>query len=243
MLYKLNFKLDDQSELVAIVDKVSSEKDALNKAIVISKRCFPAKSKYQLSKDNTYRAERFRVDGEQGTAKGNYSCRILAHYISGKQDSRELFKIKGSRTAYAAITKDNKVKPDVVFIYSLSQKEVKEIGNKKAKKILGDEQEAKKVLRKFEEAVAHIPGIGGIIQDFFVFGFMVWDYVTGKYREVPAFSIIAIATAVVYIAAPDLIPGGLDDIAVFNVTYKACRKDIETYKQWRDGKKPKQIAG
>jgi len=243
MLYKLNFKLDDQSEMIAIVDKVGGEKEAFNKAIIISKRCFPAKSKYQLSKDNTYRTERFRVDGEQGTAKGNYSCRILAHYISGKQDSRELFKIKGSRTAYAAITKDNKVKPDVVFIYSLSQKEVKEIGNKKAKKILGNEQEAKKVLRKFEDAVAHIPGIGGIVQDFLVLGSMVWDYVTGKYREVPASTIIGIATAVVYIAAPDLIPGAFDDIAVFKFTYDRCKKDIEAYREWRDGKKPKQIAG
>ena len=71
---------------------------------------------------------------------------------------------------------------------------------------------------------------------------MVGDVARGHYRQVPIGSIIVFVVAVVYILfpfdfLPDFIPGygQIDDALVALLGLYLLEKDIQNYKQWRDG--------
>jgi uncharacterized membrane protein YkvA (DUF1232 family) len=68
---------------------------------------------------------------------------------------------------------------------------------------------------------------------------MAKDWITGKYKEIPTSSIIAILGGIIYFLSPiDIIPdfipiiGYLDDIFVLNLVIDQVRKDIDKYKEW-----------
>ncbi len=92
---------------------------------------------------------------------------------------------------------------------------------KKANKI-----EEKGVLDKIWDDLPHMFG-------------MAKDWITGKYKEIPISSIIAILGGIIYFLSPiDIIPdfipiiGYLDDIFVLNLVIDQVRKDIDKYKEW-----------
>lgn len=253
MLHKIIFKLRDHTEMVAIVDRQSNEKAAVNKAIMVSQKHFKdSANKYYLTSATPYKAERFSIDGEKGTAFGDYNCKAIAYAHTGfKCFDRPVLRTKGTKTVYAYITKKKCLVVDVVFIYSMNQKELiakskEENLKKEAKNILADGKRAKTIAIRFEKAVSAIPGIGGMAEDGLVMGSMIVDYATGRYKEIPWYSILAITLAAVYLLAPvDLLPGPVDDALIVQKVYKLCKKDIDAYKEWRaKGCKPqKQIIG
>ena len=74
---------------------------------------------------------------------------------------------------------------------------------------------------------------------------LVMDYVRGRYREVPYWTIGAAALALVYVLSPidvipDVIPviGYLDDATVLAFCLKLVETELSKYKEWKDKQTP-----
>lgn len=72
---------------------------------------------------------------------------------------------------------------------------------------------------------------------------LVKDYATGRYREVPYWAISAAALALLYVlnpvdVIPDVLPGigYLDDATVVAFCLKLMERELDKYKQWREGR-------
>ncbi len=72
---------------------------------------------------------------------------------------------------------------------------------------------------------------------------LLLDWATGRYRQVPWATLVTISGALVYFLMPlDAIPdpiiglGLLDDIGVLAKAWQFAGKDIERYRQWREGR-------
>lgn len=71
------------------------------------------------------------------------------------------------------------------------------------------------------------------------FADMLTDYVENRYREVPWWSISAIAFAIIYVVnpidiVPDFIPlfGLVDDLAVMTIVLAMVDQDVKAWKEW-----------
>ena len=101
----------------------------------------------------------------------------------------------------------------------------------------------KKVLQKAQVIIDKAKKnetLGKVIGDITTLIELVRDYVKGNYREVPWYSLSAIAFTLLYIFNPlDLIPdfipglGMIDDAAVVALCLKMVSKDIVKYREWR----------
>jgi uncharacterized membrane protein YkvA (DUF1232 family) len=76
------------------------------------------------------------------------------------------------------------------------------------------------------------------IKDLFL---LVKDFMTGKYKDIPFWTIIAILGALIYVVnpldlAPDVIPilGLIDDILVLFLCTLMVRKDLSKYRSWKN---------
>ena len=72
---------------------------------------------------------------------------------------------------------------------------------------------------------------------------VVKEYFQGNYREIPVKTIILITAALIYFVSPvDAIPdfligiGYVDDISVIAYVFRALNEDIESFKNWKEGK-------
>lgn len=72
---------------------------------------------------------------------------------------------------------------------------------------------------------------------------MLTEYFRGNYREVPMKTIILITAALIYLVSPlDAIPdfligiGFVDDGAVIAYVFNSLNEDIESFKNWKEGK-------
>ena len=79
------------------------------------------------------------------------------------------------------------------------------------------------------------------IKDLFL---LVKDFISGKYKDVPFWIIVAVLCALIYLLnpldlMPDLIPviGLIDDIIVLYLCVLMVRKDLNKYRVWRNSKK------
>lgn len=110
-----------------------------------------------------------------------------------------------------------------------------------AKKVT--DADVEKVLQKKEEIeakfAAHGP-LGRFIADVQILFSLVQDYIQGKYRVVPWWSIAAVVAALLYVVNPfDLVPdaiplvGALDDALVVAVCLSAVQQDLHKYVEWK----------
>ena len=112
-------------------------------------------------------------------------------------------------------------------------KGVREIREEDVREVLDKTDEIKK---KFE-----MPGpLGRFVEDFKLLVSFLKDYWSGKYRQVPFWTIAAIVVALLYVLNPmDLIPdfipgvGMLDDAMVIAACLAMIEKDLQEYKDWR----------
>lgn len=115
---------------------------------------------------------------------------------------------------------------------------------KDSKELLKDPD---KVLKKLKEAYEKADNIKegsfhDIIEDFFLMIDVVKAYVKKEYRAIPSGSIVAILAAIIYVVnpfdvVPDVIPGigYIDDAFIVAMVLKQVHKDLQAYKEWRDG--------
>ena len=97
-------------------------------------------------------------------------------------------------------------------------------------------------LKKMEQVLQKIPAVGKQLTDVPLLVSLVKNYVTGKYREIPYNSIVAVIAALLYVASPvdilpDVIPavGFADDAMAVGFCVKMIHDDLAKYKAWRDG--------
>jgi len=85
--------------------------------------------------------------------------------------------------------------------------------------------------------------VGRFIGKIKLFTEMLTEYFRGNYREVPMKTIILITAALIYLVSPlDAIPdfligiGFVDDGAVIAYVFNSLNEDIESFKNWKEGK-------
>ena len=124
-------------------------------------------------------------------------------------------------------------------------KDAKAALSKGAKNI--KETDLKRVLEKrdqIEQKFNNHGSLGRFIEDLKLMFAIIGDYVTGEYREIPWYTIAAIAAALLYVLSPiDLIPdfipviGLSDDAAVVGACLLLVEKDLHRYRDWK-GSRP-----
>ena len=119
-------------------------------------------------------------------------------------------------------------------------------GFDKAKETIHDKDKVEELLRKAEERLrnVHTKGFQHIAEALSyipTFISLVRAYIKGTYREIPAGTIVAIVSALLYFVSPiDLIPdfipvvGYADDAAVVVACLKLVRSDLDEYIAYRD---------
>jgi len=121
-----------------------------------------------------------------------------------------------------------------------SQSQAKRIVENGAKKIT--EKDIEKVHNKSKEIEKHFTK--GPLREFIdnakLLLDVVSDYWTGKYRQIPYFSIAAIVFTLLYVLSPiDLVPdfipviGQLDDAAVVSICLFLVLNDLKEYEAWK----------
>ena len=101
----------------------------------------------------------------------------------------------------------------------------------------------KKVINKGDEIEEKFRGngsLGRFISDLKLMFSVIQDYISGKYRKVPWWSIAAIVAALLYVLNPiDLIPdfipgfGYIDDALVVAACLAMVEQDLQNYKDWK----------
>ena len=120
---------------------------------------------------------------------------------------------------------------------------------RRAKKILdeganeADEQQLEDTLAKRQkilDKVVHSRRLAPYLNQVSTLFQLLQDYVRGNYREIPWWTLGAIATALTYIlipldAIPDAIPvaGFIDDVAVLKLCLELVSKDLDSYRKFR----------
>jgi uncharacterized membrane protein YkvA (DUF1232 family) len=105
------------------------------------------------------------------------------------------------------------------------------------------EADLKKVLDKRDEIEQKFNTngpLGRFISDIKLLFAIISDYINGKYREIPWWSIVSIAAALLYVLNPiDLIPdfipmvGYIDDAAVVAICLSMVEQDLHKYRDWK----------
>jgi uncharacterized membrane protein YkvA (DUF1232 family) len=105
------------------------------------------------------------------------------------------------------------------------------------------ENDIKKILEKREEIEKKFKPngpLGRFIADLKLLYSIIQDYINGKYREIPFWTIAAIVAALLYVLNPfDLIPdyipgiGYLDDALIIGACLRMIEQDLHKYKEWK----------
>ncbi|WP_456419943.1 YkvA family protein [Thermovibrio sp.] len=103
-------------------------------------------------------------------------------------------------------------------------------------------EDVKEVLRKREEIEGKLKGpLRKFIDEVKLFFELLSDFVSGRYREVPWYTIAAVVAALLYIlnpfdVVPDFIPlvGQIDDAFVMGLCLMMVEEDLNKYKAWRE---------
>ncbi|MBR5344857.1 MAG: DUF1232 domain-containing protein [Clostridia bacterium] len=119
-------------------------------------------------------------------------------------------------------------------------------GFDKAKETIHDKDKVEELLRRAEDRLRNVRSkgfqkIAEALSYIPTFISLVRAYIKGTYREIPAGTIVAIVSALLYFVSPiDLIPdfvpvvGYADDAAVVMACLKLVRNDLDEYIAYRD---------
>ena len=103
-----------------------------------------------------------------------------------------------------------------------------------------------KVQKALTDALAKLSNINDgpikkIFEDISLLINITKDWISGRYREVPYGTVVAILGALIYFVSPidfipDFIPGVgfLDDAFVIGLVLKQADADLQTYKKWKE---------
>lgn len=122
-------------------------------------------------------------------------------------------------------------------------KEALEEGYPEAEEMIKDVDRTEQFLKDLENKLLLIPKLGKKLSMIPVMISMVRDFIRKKYTRVPAGSIIAIVSALIYVfnpldIVPDVIPGAgyIDDAAVIAICIKLVNSDLKDYREWKEKK-------
>lgn len=126
---------------------------------------------------------------------------------------------------------------------SISDYEAREVLSDGAEKVT--EEDIQKVISRADDIQRKFTGhspLGRFISDLKIMISLIKDFWDKSYREVPWWTIGAVVTALLYVLnpvdiVPDFIPffGLLDDAAVVSACLFLVEKDLNKYRNWKDG--------
>lgn len=111
----------------------------------------------------------------------------------------------------------------------------------KAAKLLKDTEKIQETLKRaLEKAMQNEGPISEVLNDLKLLLWLVKDYISGAYREIPYGSIIAAVAGILYFVTPldfipDFIPGVgyIDDVFIIGFVIKKIHTDLQKYKEWK----------
>ena len=120
-------------------------------------------------------------------------------------------------------------------------KEELEKGYDAAEELLKQPEKVELLLQRIEKKLKKIPKVGDTLAMVPIMVSLIRSYMKKEYDKAPIGSIIAIVSALIYLATPiDLIPdfivglGIVDDAAVLAMCYTLVNDDIKEYEKWRE---------
>ena len=123
-------------------------------------------------------------------------------------------------------------------------KEELEKGYDAAEELLKQPEKVEILLQRIEKKLKKIPKVGDTLAMVPIMVSLIRSYVRKEYNKAPIGSIIAIVSALIYLATPvDLIPdfivglGIVDDAAILGMCYSLVSDDIKEYEEWRTEKR------
>lgn len=115
-----------------------------------------------------------------------------------------------------------------------------EKGYELAAATLNNPDEVERLLQRIEKKLKKISFVGDKLAAIPIMASLVRSYLKKDYTDIPAGSILAIISALLYFVSPiDIIPdsipflGYFDDAAVVSACWKLVNSDIEEYEAWR----------
>ena len=120
-------------------------------------------------------------------------------------------------------------------------KEELEKGYPAAEELLKQPEKVEILLQRIEKKLKKIPKVGDSLAMVPIMISLIRSYLRKEYDKAPVGSIIAIVSALIYLATPiDLIPdfivglGIVDDATVLAMCYVLVDDDIKEYEKWRN---------
>lgn len=233
----LTFKLNNDTKMV--VADTSSKQDAKEQAISYSNRLFEQR-KYRIQPTNELvEYEKWHKSKNESYKDGTKEFSIAA--IVNNQPIMVNVTAPGVKSAYINFKKLYVIERDVFcFIYELGQPEKRQSALALSNKTLKSKEDTTKFLRKAEQYLGSVPGLGVYAEDVPLLFGLIRDYVNGDYKEVPFTTILYSLAALIYLCVPvDIIPdflpfvGKIDDMGVLMFVLKAVHNDLQIYKKNR----------
>ena len=123
-------------------------------------------------------------------------------------------------------------------------KEELEKGYDAAEELLKQPEKVEILLQRIEKKLKKIPKVGDTLAMVPIMVSLIRSYIRKEYNKAPVGSIIAIVSALIYLATPvALIPdfidglGIVDDAAILGMCYSLVSDDIKEYEEWRNEKR------
>ena len=112
-----------------------------------------------------------------------------------------------------------------------------------AEELLKAAAKVDEILKRAEEAIKDVPGVGSALSKFPLMLNMIRSYITKDYTVVSPKVIVTMLCALLYLlSGKDLIPdskpviGMVDDVAVITAAFMLNGPELDAYAKWREEK-------